>query len=156
MRHRSLVRTLASAVTAGVLVSSCVAPSEEVVLAMRYQVWVCPSILEAEHGGGKWIEEFWLPNAGVSFNAVQGLGDDAPVGHAFFATMSERTEPKYLTPTSDAKPTQMFVPRQVAEEAVAMARAQRELDAQQRSRGPEWANKLRIRQSSEFESTHDE
>jgi hypothetical protein len=119
---------------------------------MRYQIWTCKDVLLAEHGEGSWIEEFWIPDEGVCFNAANEGTDEAPIAHAFFATMEERTVPAYRAPANDAKPVEVQIPRRIVDQAVAIAKQRREMDARQEKLGREWTEALRIRPSWELDS----
>src|SRR5262245_2178363 len=79
------------------LVSGCRSPSGDEVGALRYEVWVAGDLLEAEHGFGRWSEEFFLPESGVCFSVDANYDGDMEA-HALFATLGERTSPNYGEP----------------------------------------------------------
>ena len=130
------------------LASSCVAPSGDDVRALRYEIWAADSPLEAVHGGGRWIEEFFLPESGVCFNVVDDRGD--PEAHAFFTTLDERTSPNYGEPHPAAPPIEIRVPREVAEQALELARIDREKTARSIQFGREWPGRCAMRPSAEL------
>jgi hypothetical protein len=141
--------------TIAIAFTACAGPSSEFVRAMRYQIWVTEGSLEASHGFGQWIEEFWIPDEGVCFNAVNEGLDDAPIAHAFFATLEERTKPSYGAPMRDVTPVEVQISRLVADQAVAIARQQRDMDARRKTLGREWTEVLKIRSPSELDPDSD-
>ena len=143
-------RALALAVALGAGVAACTTTPPADVPALRYRQWVSGGALEAAHGLGHWIEEFWLPDAGVWFVVDSEPLEDVLVGFAGFATLQERTRPNYGAPPDDTKPTELLVPVRIAEQAVALARLDRELEERRRRLGPEWTNSLAIKSRAEL------
>jgi len=130
------------------LASSCRTPVGDDVLALRYEIWTVDSPLDAAHGFGKWIEEFFVPESGVCFNVVAEGGDAE--AHAFFATLEERTGPHYGEPHPATPPIEVRVPREIAEQALELACVDREWRARQVEFGREWPQHVTLRSSAEL------
>jgi len=117
---------------------SCASTRDDAVPAIRYQVFVADSVMDAEHGGGQWIDEVWLQESGVCFNVLTEYYGGPLVGHAFFSTMTERTAPTTYTPPTERAPVQIQVPRRVADQALQVAKARKTLDDLETRVGNEW------------------
>lgn len=117
-------------------------PVAETVPAKRYRVFTAESALEMTHGGGTWVEEFWLPDAKVVAN-VEWAWETTPEFReyprvtAFFSdtrrTWSQTSglETPFETPTED-----VALPKALADRFVALAKAARDLEAERRALGP--------------------
>jgi hypothetical protein len=115
--------------------STPTAGNSEKVKAVIYPIWVTMDVV---HGYGKWINEVYLPGAGVIGNVmweptVNSDGTVALVGeaNAFFGTMEERRD-VMLKSKKDYVWTQedIELPSEVAREIVSLAEENRRLASQ--------------------------
>ncbi len=117
-------------------------PLGETVPAKRYRVFAVESALEMTHGGGKWIEEFWLPDAKVVAN-VEWEWETVPEFReyprvtAFFSdrprnwSQTSGLETPVETPVED-----VALPKALADRFVALAKAARDVETERRALGP--------------------
>jgi hypothetical protein len=145
---RQILHVLVAALLA--IAAGCATPPadgpKEPVRALRYRVMVVESALDYSHGGGQWIDELYLPDAGVVCNVVWNLetcanekgehvftGGWVPTMNAFFGSMEERIgsgSDKSVDPRKP--PVEITVPSELAERIMHVAEVERE---QRRKRG---------------------
>jgi hypothetical protein len=116
---------LRSILLASFLVAACTtAPDDSTVAAIRCRELIVEGPIDYVHGGGRWHDVLYLPDAGVHAQVVwtppEILNDrhESPVMHAWFGPPDEQPR----------DPVRVQIPAALADRIVALARMTRERD----------------------------